>query len=245
VTLDYGNPVLELRREGDRVTTVATRRGLWTAGTVINASGAWSGKVSGLAGTSIHITPQRMNVVAVLPVDEAMPNAPLHGTRGLNWEGDGVWCRGETGGTLLFGQHRDKTDPTRETADPDFFNSRADEGFVGAVRANIEQYYRLPANRVLNGWTCVYDTSDDGFPILGYDERVENLIHAVGMNGHGMTIHAGIAQCVTQLLTTGSSALDISQFMPWPETLDFSILAPGRFAAGKPLPLFGKSGGHG
>lgn len=245
VTLDYGNPVLELRREGDRVTTVATRRGLWTAGTVINASGAWSGKVSGLAGTSIHITPQRMNVVAVLPVDEAMPNAPLHGARGLSWEGDGVWCRGETGGTLLFGQHRDKTDPTRETADPDFFNSRADEGFVGAVRANIEQYYRLPANRVLNGWTCVYDTSDDGFPILGYDERVENLIHAVGMNGHGMTIHAGIAQCVTQLLTTGSSALDISQFMPWPETLDFSILAPGRFAAGKPLPLFGKSGGHG
>jgi sarcosine oxidase subunit beta len=113
------------------------------------------------------------------------------------------------------------------------------------VRANIEQYYRLPANRVLNGWTCVYDMSDDGFPILGYDERVENLIHAVGMNGHGMTIHAGIAQCVTQLLTTGSSALDITQFMPWPETLDFSILAPGRFAAGKPLPLFGKSGGHG
>lgn len=245
VTLDYGNPVLELRRDGDRITTVATRRGLWTAGTVINASGAWSGKVSGLAGTSIHITPQRMNVVAVVPEQGALAQVPLHGTRGLKWEGDGVWCRGETGGTILFGQHRDLTDPSKGVADPDYFDSCADQGFAAAVEANIEQYYRLPEHRTLNGWTCVYDTSDDGFPIVGTDEQVANLIHAVGMNGHGMTIHAGIARCITGLVTTGASAVDISDVMPWPELLDFSILAPARFTNGKPLPLFGKSSGHG
>jgi sarcosine oxidase subunit beta len=244
VTLDYGNPVLELRRAGSRIETIATRRGLWTAATVVNASGAWSEKVSRLAGTAVRITPQRQNVAAVLPVEGVLPAMPLHGTRDLSWEGDGVWCRGETGGTLLFGQHRDKTDVTQPAVDPDCFQSVADPGFAERVAANIEQYYRLPAHHAVAGWTCVYDTSDDGFPIVGTDERVENLVHAVGMNGHGMTIHAGIARCVANLLLTGTTSVDISDVMPGPEKLDFAELAPARFAQGRPLVLFGKSGGH-
>jgi sarcosine oxidase subunit beta len=238
VALDYGNPVLALNREGGRVTSVATRRGTVRAGVVVNASGAWANKVAALAGAELRITPQRMNVVVASPTGGGFPDLPLHGAPGMEWDGDGVWCRGETGGTALFGQHRDKTDPARPAADPDFFDARADNGFDARVQATLERYYRLPAHVVLNGWTCVYDTSDDGFPILGYDPQVANLIHAVGMNGHGMTIHAGVARCVGALVRTGSRMVDISDVMPWPETLDFSPLRPERFAEGEPLALF-------
>lgn len=239
VTVDYGNPVLALPNHHGRIDSVLTRRGQYVAGLVINASGAWANKVSDLADTSVRITPQRMNVMAAIPTGPEFPNIPLHGAPGLQWDGDGVWCRGETGGTALFGQHRDKLDSTRPTADPDFYDAQPDPGFGPQVRACIDRYYLLPAHLVLNGWTCVYDVSDDGFPILGYDEKVANLIHAVGMNGHGMTIHAGIARCITRLVTTGDTSIDISDVMGRPDMLDFSHLRPGRFAEGKALELFG------
>ncbi|MDH2443330.1 FAD-dependent oxidoreductase [Amnibacterium sp. CER49] len=245
VSVDYGNPVLELRTDGGRVTEVATRRGLWRAGTVINASGAWANKVSALAGTSVHITPQRMNVVLATGYDDAVGEVPLHGAPEMQWEGDGVWCRGEIGGAVLFGQHRDKTRPEKPTADPDFFDKLPDAGFAPSLAPQLERYYRLPRSRVLDGWTCVYDTSDDGFPILGRDARVTNLVHAVGMNGHGMTIHAGVARCIAALVVDGSSSIDISDVLPSERELDFAILRPGRFDEGEALRLRGESGGHG
>jgi sarcosine oxidase, subunit beta len=244
VTVDYGNPVLELRRTGDRITEVATRRGLWSADVVINASGAWANKVAALAGTSVHITPQRMNVAVATTYDDGDFALPLHGVPQMEWEGDGVWCRGETGGGALFGQHRDKTEPSKPTADPDHFDHLPDAGFTERLKPHVERYYRLPKAKVLSGWTCVYDTSDDGYPIVGYDPQVSNLVHAVGMNGHGMTIHAGIARCISSLVVNGSTSVDISDVMPWPEQLDFSILRPDRFDRNEQLALRGGSGGH-
>ena len=57
------------------------------------------------------------------------------------------------------------------------------------------------------------------------------------MNGHGMTIHAGIARCVTQLMLYDSTTVDVSDVMPWPELLDFSCLDAGRFERGDLLRL--------
>ena len=239
VTLDYGNAVLALSQINGRIDRVLTRRGQFAAGLVINAAGAWANKVCGLADTGVRVTPQRMNVMAAVPTGSDFPDLPLHGAPGLQWQGDGVWCRGETGGTALFGQHRDKLDATQPTADPDFYDALPDPGFDTKVRACIDRYYRLPAHLVLNGWTCVYDVTDDGFPILGYDDKVANLIHAVGMNGHGMTIHAGVARCIARLVTSGETSVDISDVLGRPEMLDFAHLQPGRFALGKSLALFG------
>lgn len=244
VSVDYGNPVLELQTGGDQVTQLTTRRGTWQAGTVINASGAWANKVAALAGTRVNITPQRMNV-ALAAGDDSAGRVPLHGAPHMAWDGDGVWCRGEIGGALLFGQHRDKTRWDRPSADPDYFDSVPDAGFAPSLVPQIERYYRLPRSRVMAGWTCVYDTSDDGYPIVGRDVRIGNLIHAVGMNGHGMTIHAGIARCVGALLVEGSTAVDVSDVLPGERELDFNILRPGRFDDGQTLSLSGESGGHG
>lgn len=245
VSVDYGNPVLELRTDEGKITHLATRRGLWEATTVVNASGAWANKVAALADTRVHITPQRMNVALATAYDNAAGRVPLHGAPDMRWEGDGVWCRGEIGGAVLFGQHRDKTQPGKPSADPDCFDKRPDAGFAPSLAPQLERYYRFPRSRVVDGWTCVYDTSDDGFPILGRDSRVSNLVHAVGMNGHGMTIHSGIARCVAALIVEDSTTIDISDVLPSERELDFSVLRPDRFEDGEALQLQGSSGGHG
>lgn len=233
-----GNPVLAMDRHGETITSLATRRGRFAVGTVINAPGPWGAKVAGLAGGRLDLTPQRVQVAVATSYDEAVvPRIPLTETPGLQVDGDGVWCRGEAGGATLFGSHRDATRHEQPAADPDFFDRRPDAGFAAQVEGAARQYYRMPMSTFLGGWTCVYGTTSDGHPIISVDPQVPNLIHAVGMNGHGMTIHAGVARCVRALLVTGRPQVDVSDVMPWPETLDFSELGADRFDVGRPIVL--------
>lgn len=233
-----GNAVLAMQCSGEAITSLATRRGRFAVGTVINAAGPWGAKVAALPGSRLELTPQRVQVAVATSYDEVVsPRMPLTGAPGLQVDGDGVWCRGEVGGVTIFGQHRDATRPDQPRADPDFFDRRPDSGFAEQVQAAARQYYRMPMSAFLGGWACVYGTTADGHPIISADPQVSNLIHAVGMNGHGMTIHAGVARCVRALLLTGRPQVDVSDVMPWPETLDFSELDAGRFDAGRPIVL--------
>jgi glycine/D-amino acid oxidase-like deaminating enzyme len=74
-----------------------------------------------------------------------------------------------------------------------------------------------------------------GFPILSRDTHLQNFYHAVGMNGHGMTIHAAIARAMTGLLLQNTTMLDISDVVGKPASLDFSVLNAARFARGELL----------
>ncbi len=138
---------------------------------------------------------------------------------------------------MLFGQHHHVTRPDLPTADPDYFNRGNDPGYPQAVQAAYLRYYRLPRAAFLAGWSCVYGTTEDGYPIISRDTRVSNLYHALGMNGHGMTIHPGIARCVATLMLTESTDVDVSDVMPWPASIDLRALAMDRFERGKPLDI--------
>jgi sarcosine oxidase subunit beta len=237
VELSYNNPVLQVRRQGDRITELATRRGLWRVGMVLNAGGPWGAGLAASAGTSLRLTPQRVQVCVATAYDDGDYQAPLTGVPNAIVDGDGVWCRGELGGGMLFGQHHHTTRADLPTADPDHFNRGNDSGYPAAVEAIYRRYYRLPKSTFLSGWSCVYGTTEDGYPIISRDGHVWNLYHAVGMNGHGMTIHAGVARCVTQIMLDDDPLVDVSDVMPWPATIDVSRLDAGRFERGELLRL--------
>jgi sarcosine oxidase subunit beta len=237
VELSYYNPVLEVRRAGDRITQLATRKGLWHVGHVLNAGGPWGARLAALAGADVKLTPQRVQVCVATAYDDGDIAGPLTNVPGAVVDGDGVWCRGEIGGALLFGQHHHATRPDLPTEDPDHFNRGNNPGYPQAVEAVYRRYYRLPRAVFHAGWSCVYGTTEDGYPIVSRDTRLENLSHALGMNGHGMTIHAGIARCVAQLLLTDDPLVDVADVMPWPATIDLRALAMDRFARGALLDL--------
>jgi sarcosine oxidase subunit beta len=212
---------------------LVTRRGAWQAGKVINAGGPWGAKIAALAGSALALTPQRIQVCVATAFDDGVTNAPLTSVP-ESVEGEGVWCRGELGGTLLFGQHHHTT-KEGFTVDPDYVNRINDPSYPRAVEQVYRRYWRLPKSLFLNGWCCVYGTTADGFPIVSRDARLSNFYHVVGMNGHGMTCHAGIAQATAEMVLRDSTQLDVSAVMGHPATLDFSVLAADRFEQGKPL----------
>lgn len=222
-----GTPVLEMRQSGDRIQTLVTRRGPWDVGQVVNTAGPWGRKVAALAGSDIALTPQRIQVCVATAFDDGVDQYPLGGVRELV-QGQGVWCRGELGGTLLFGQHHHATRPGIED-DPDHVNRMNDGGYPEAVAQVYRRYLELPNSTFHNGWCCVYGTTQDGYPIISKDVAVANLYHALGMNGHGIVMHASVAMSVAQLVLRDSPRTDLHAVLGAPFTLDVSRLDMDRF----------------
>ncbi len=228
-----GTPVLAVDQDGTAITTLVTRRGPWRVDHVVNAAGPWGAKVSALAGSEISLSAQRIQVAVATAYEDGAHRTPL-----LGWPetvaGEPGWCRGEEGDTMLFGQHHHVPDP-RFTVDPDHVNMANDDTYPAEVAAMIRRHWRLPKARFLPGWNCVYGMTPDGYPIVGTDPTVTNLHHVVGCNGHGVTLHAGLARAVAAQVTEGRTALDLSDVADAPATLETSWLRPGRFAGGSAL----------
>lgn len=228
VQVGRNTPVLQIRTAGDRIETLVTRRGVWQVGTVLNAGGPWGAKIGALAGSEVALTPQRIQVCVATAFDDHAQPAPLTPLP-AQVEQEGVWCRGEVGGTWLFGQHHDIT-KAGFTVDPDCVNRVNDPDYPRAVERVVRRYWRLPRAQFLNGWCCVYGTTEDGFPILSRDTRLRNFYHALGLNGHGMTCHAGIALATAELILRNGTSLDLKPVTGHDERMDFSALDAGRFA---------------
>jgi len=233
VTVHRNTPVLQIRTSGDQIQTLVTRRGAWQVGKVINAGGPWGAKIAALAGSELALTPQRIQVCVATAFDDGVEVAPLTSVP-ANVAGEGVWCRGELGGTLLFGQHHHVT-KAGFTVDPDYVNRVNDPTYPQAVEQVYRRFWHLPKSVFLNGWCCVYGTTEDGFPIISRDTRLQNFYHTVGMNGHGMTCHAGVAQATAELVLHDRTTLDMSDVMGGPAQMDFSVLSADRFVKGKLL----------
>jgi len=233
VEIHRNTPVLQIRTGGQRITTLITRRGAWQVGQVLNAGGPWGAKIAAMAGSDLALTPQRIQVCVATAFEDGVEVAPLTGVpESVN--GEGVWCRGELGGTMLFGQHHHTT-KEGYTVDPDYVNRVNDPDYPQAVAQIYRRYWYLPKSVFLNGWCCVYGTTVDGFPIISRDTRLQNFYHAVGLNGHGMTCHAGVAQAVAELILRDGSSLDLSELLGEPGQMDFSVLDAGRFERGELL----------
>ncbi|GCE22184.1 NAD(P)/FAD-dependent oxidoreductase [Dictyobacter kobayashii] len=233
VEIKRNTPVLQIRTHGDSIASLVTRRGLWHVGTVLNAAGPWGARVAELAGSELALTPQRIQVCVATAFDDGVHNAPLTSVP-ESVQGEGVWCRGELGGTLLFGQHHHTT-RSGYTVDPDYVHRINDAAYPPAVEQVYRRYWHLPNSQFLNGWCCVYGTTEDGFPIVSRDSRLSNFYHAVGLNGHGITLHAGIARAVSTLLLHNTTSLDLSDVLGEPASLDFSVLDARRFTSGNLL----------
>ncbi len=222
-----GTPVLEMRQSAGRIQTLVTRRGPWDVGQVVNTAGPWGRKVAALAGSDIALTPQRIQVCVATAFDDGVDQYPLSGA-GEGVQGQGVWCRGELGGMLLFGQHHHATRPGIED-DPDHVNRINDDDYPNAVGDVYRRYLDLPNSTFHNGWCCVYGTTRDGYPIISRDIAVSNLYHALGMNGHGIVMHASVAMSIAELVLRDSPRTNLSAVLDAPFTLDVSRLDMDRF----------------
>lgn len=213
VRFEYGADVRGMRVERGRVVAVRTDAGEVAAGAVVNAAGAWAGKVAAMAGFDIPVYPLRRQVALSEPfagLPECMPltifvEAEFH-------------LRVRDGRVLMLWSDQPNT------ADP--FDTTFDDAWLPQVAARAHRWIPSLRQAKVDRAGCVaglYEMSPDRHVLLGPAPGVENLFLANGSSGHGVMHSPALGQLVAEMIVDGAAS-----------SMDVHPLRPSRFVEGQP-----------
>ena len=220
VDIIQNDPVVNSEVSGSKATAVILNSGRRIEADIfLNASNVWAPGISRLfGGIDLPITAERryLYFLTGLKADsdwgltmEDFPSLPMTVTP------DDAYCRPDNQ-QLMMGwlQHPKPVTATLDNQDdiePGFglgFNE-----YGAAVRKEITQF--LPAVQDMGRPAAVtsgfYDTTPDHNSLLGYDLKIQNLIHAAGFSGHGLMHVPFSARIVAELINAGHNldAIDL------------------------------------
>jgi sarcosine oxidase subunit beta len=195
--------------EGVRVETLARRDGLWavetSAGTfeapvVVNAAGAWAGRIAAMVGE-----PVPLEVIApMLMITERRPHFidPVVILRGRK-----LSFKQFTNGTVLIGGgHEGRPNPdTNETA-LDWTK------LAESARTVWDVFPVMRSARIVRAWAGIEARMPDQIPVIGKSARNEGLYHQFGFSAHGFQLGPGTGAVVAELIATGATNTPIDAF---------------------------------
>jgi glycine/D-amino acid oxidase-like deaminating enzyme len=185
------------------------------AGRVVNAAGAWSGRVARMAGLEVPVEPMRQMLFrATLPKMWPYRFPMVIDPGGVHWRHDDPTSEREPDRIIVAFTKWDE--PIGESFEP--VNSRWPEEFAPALVRRLPAFSGLTE---VNGWAGLYEMTPDHNPVLGEHPAVRGLIFASGFSGHGLMMSPATGKIVSELICNGRST-----------TFDVSIFAPDRFERG-------------
>ncbi|MFC6016442.1 NAD(P)/FAD-dependent oxidoreductase [Plantactinospora solaniradicis] len=201
-----------LRNAAGRVVGVDTDAGPVAAGHVVNAAGAWAGRLGGSAGAAVPVAPRRGFVLVTEPV----PPLVRHKVYSADYldnvaSGDAALqtstvVEGTPAGTILIGASRELVDFDRRP-NPDAVRQLA----RGAVRL-FPALARVRLMRVYHGFRPF---SPDHLPVIGPDPRAPGLVHAHGHEGAGIGLAPATGRLVAQVIAGDAPEVDLRPFDPF------------------------------
>ncbi|PRY08933.1 NAD(P)/FAD-dependent oxidoreductase [Kineococcus rhizosphaerae] len=199
-----------------------TSAGDVTADVVINAAGAWAGRVADVLGYSVPVLPQVHDIVKVRlphPLSYTMPMVNLYmpGT-----EGEALYFRRFDDDTLLAGLHTYQVLDDHPIADPENYRPEVEPSYVEAVQKAIDERLHLDGLVVEAGWTGLYPLTSDGEFIIGPERHDESVITCTGLGGVGVTsgAMAGYTAAEWAIHSAPSTIPGARRWAPGRETLE-------------------------
>jgi sarcosine oxidase, subunit beta len=174
-------PVLDLLRDGDRVTGVETARETIRADHVVNAAGGWAPAIARMAGLDIPTLPVRREVFVTEPAAPFMSPAitfyrPVEG-----------WFNQTLRGELVAG--------VVDAEEPPGMNYESSFGFLRRTgRVVVAKAPRLGHLRVIRQWAGIYDMTPDRMPLVGPVDGARGLVQLNGYNGRGFALAPFLAE---------------------------------------------------
>ncbi len=210
-----GHAVLEVLREGRRVTGVRTAQGAIAGTVVVDAAGAWANLLALPAGAAIPMAPVRSQYWITAPdrrFDPGMPFLVLPDAR--------AYARPEGEG-LLFGFREAQSvwaDPRSLPEDLQGHVVAGDaDGWAGLMEggAAFERFVPFFGELAIAHYVSGYSTYvPDGMLAVGPLPGPAGFYSAAGCSGGGVAMAGGVALALAQLISGGSPAFDLSLHDP-------------------------------
>lgn len=176
---------------------VHTSRGVIQAGRVVNASGAWSGKVGAMLGVSIPVKGAPLQMIVTEPAPPLVNHLVAHADRHLSLK------QAATGGLIIGGGW---TAAFHQGMRLNRAERSSIEGGLWVARQVLPAVSGLHMVRCWAGM----NVDIDGAPILGDVPGVPGFYNAVTSNGY--TLAPIVARLVTDLIVRGRTDIDITPF---------------------------------
>lgn len=201
VEMRTGVEVREVLVAGGRVRGVAVDGGEIAADVVVNAAGAWAGRIgAGGVGPRAGLEPRRRHLHTTGPLPAVDPDA------GWVWhESEGWYYRPESGGYLLSGCDETPMAPCDPPVDPE---AEAD------LAAKLADHPLLGDLPIRKRWACLRTFSADGRPIIGWDPVLEGLYWVAALGGHGVTMSHAVGDLAAREILAGPAAGPPTPFSP-------------------------------
>lgn len=213
----FSEPVIALHLDHEKIDSVETITGTYSAPVVINAAGAKASEVGKLAGIDLPVKPDSHEAAITEPVARFL--GPMI-----------VDIRPAAGSSnYYFYQHITGQIIFCITPSPNAWGENINEtsSFLPMVsKRMIEVMPRLKNIRVRRTWRGLYPMTPDGFPIIGWAPHVQNFLLGVGLCGQGFMLGPAGGELLTRLVLNNLTLEDA-------ETL--SYLSPTRKFEGQEL----------
>jgi sarcosine oxidase subunit beta len=199
--------VTGISRHG-QVLRVETASGPQEAARVVNAAGAWAGRIGALAGAEVPVEPLRRQVAMTAPTDALPASTPM------TIFADGFHFRVRDDHVLLLWPSDGAADPFDVSVEPEWTARVA-----AATRERVPPLANVP---IASTYAGLYEMSPDEHALLGPAPGLEQLFLVNGSSGHGVMHSPALGQLAAEMLTGRAPSLDVR------------ALRPGRFAEGRP-----------
>ncbi len=194
VELRAGVEAKELRVERGRCTAVVTDAGEIRARWVVNAAGAWGGRIARLAGAApIELTPMRRTMIAFeAPEGSGSAVWPLV----ANYSHP-LYFSPDAGGLYASPMDEEPSEPC--DAQPD------DLGVAETIHRLETQAPGLVPRTLRNKWAGLRTFAPDGGLVVGEDPLVKGFFWLAGQGGSGIETSPAVGEIAADLLIEGDT----------------------------------------
>ena len=194
--LRRGTSVTAFQTDGKRVTGVRTADGRLSAGHVVLAAGAWSGRLASALGFSLPVFPVRGQMMA-LPASRSTP-------RHIIWREE-CYLVPKANGLLFAGATTERAGFRKKTTRKGLADIKKMSASLAPVLASL-----CPAD----SWAGLRPGSGDGLPVLGPLPGWEGLTVAAGHYRNGILLSPVTGRLIARSILDSSSNEALALFSP-------------------------------
>ena len=177
-----------------RITGITTNRGRLEAGLVINAAGIWADRIAEGAGDRFFSIHPRKGVDAILDKKKRKYQKHIAGMPSLIGSGK---SHSKGGGIVPCVEGNILIGPTaREVLDREDFTTSREE--MEELKHHFDLNSRLDYRDIITYYAGTRAATWEEDFVVGLSERIENLIHAAGMQSPGLASAPAVAEDIVR-----------------------------------------------